>query len=281
MLSCSRITARVLLIAFGFVLSSSVSWGQLTLLRGPYLQSAAPHTMRVRWRTDSPSESIVFYGNDPDHPHFVAGDLDSTTEHEVQLAGLTPETKYYYAVGSLDEILVSGADYFFKTTPPLGARRSIRIWAIGDCGTAQTGLGDQIGVRNAYYNFAAGHYTDLCLALGDNAYYEGTDDEYQTEFFDIYQDLFRHTVIWSTVGNHETGFPEANGKLAYFNMFSFPIGGEAGGIASGTENYYSFDHGNIHFVCLDSMIVDRSPGSEMLRWLEADLAAHPHQWAIR
>src|ERR1044071_8800454 len=115
MLSCIRVAVRVSLIALGFVFSSSVSWAQLTLLRGPYLQSAAPHTMIVRWRTDFPSESIVFYGNDPDHPRFVAGDLDLTTEHEVQLAGLTPETKYYYAVGSFDEILSGGADYFFKT----------------------------------------------------------------------------------------------------------------------------------------------------------------------
>ena len=31
-----------------------------------------------------------------------------------------------------------------------------------------------------------------------------------------------------------------------------PTAGEAGGVASGTEAYYSFDYGNIHFVCLDS-----------------------------
>jgi hypothetical protein len=36
-------------------------------------------------------------------------------------------------------------------------------------------------------------------------------------------------------------------------MFTFPRNAESGGVASGTEHYYSFDFGNIHFVCLDSM----------------------------
>ena len=38
----------------------------------------------------------------------------------------------------------------------------------------------------------------------------------------------------------------------YFDIFSLPTKAEAGGLASGTEAYYSFDYGNIHFVVLDS-----------------------------
>ena len=43
---------------------------------------------------------------------------------------------------------------------------------------------------------------------------------------------------------------------------------------SGTEAYYSFDLGNVHFVCLDSDGSPKSPGSAMLTWLAADLAAN-------
>src|SRR4029453_227087 len=50
-----------------------------------------------------------------------------------------------------------------------------------------------------------------------------------------------------------------------------PARGEAGGDPSGTEAYYSFDYGNVHFVCLDSYDLDRTPAGDMLTWLEAGL----------
>ena len=50
--------------------------------------------------------------------------------------------------------------------------------------------------------------------------------------------------------------------------------GEAGGVASGTEAYYSFDWGNVHFICLDSAEGDRTPPSTMIDWLQNDLLAH-------
>jgi hypothetical protein len=40
--------------------------------------------------------------------------------------------------------------------------------------------------------------------LGDNAYYLGTDVEYQAAVFDVFRALLPNTVLWSTLGNHET-----------------------------------------------------------------------------
>ena len=65
----------------------------------------------------------------------------------------------------------------------------------------------------------------------------------------------------------------------YYDIFSLPRNGEAGGVASGTEAYYSFDYGNIHFVCLNSE-TDPSPDGAMMTWLEADLAANDKEWII-
>ena len=39
-------------------------------------------------------------------------------------------------------------------------------------------------------------------------------------------------------------------------MFDGDSVGEAGGVPSGTESYYSFDYANIHFICLDSQDSD-------------------------
>lgn len=252
----------------------------LDLTREPYLQTATPTSIIIRWRTDEPTESLVHYGIAPTNLHSIAGDLSETMEHIVEIAGLNPDTRYYYSVGDLEVELAWGPEYHFFTHPVPGTSKPTRIWAIGDCGTFNTGAGNQVGVRDAYYAFAGGRRTDVWLALGDNAYYSGTDEEYQANFFDIYSTLFRKTTLWSTVGNHETYSPVEGVQLPYFNMFSFPRFGEAGGVASGTEKYYSFDYANIHFVCLDSELSDRSQEGAMLAWLKADLEANASDWII-
>ena len=250
------------------------------LVRGPYLQVATPDSMTIRWRTDEPVASVVRYGADPDFLNLIDGDLALTTEHEVKLFGLTPETLYYYSVGSLTEDLVEGPEYLFKTAPRPGTARPTRVWIVGDCGTANTGAGNQVGVRDAYYDLAGSRHTDVWLALGDNAYYSGYDHEYQENFFDVYSQLLRRTPIWSTIGNHETYSGAGNGRFPYLDIFTFPAAGEAGGVSSGTEKFYSFNHANIHFVCLDSMTMPRTSAGEMARWLEADLAANTNDWII-
>ena len=82
------------------------------------------------------------------------------------------------------------------------------------------------------------------------------------------------------MGNHETYSREPDGSHAYFNNFSFPTAGQAGGEPSGTEHYYSFNYGNIHVICLDSEESGRTPGSPMLEWLQEDLAANTKDWTI-
>ena len=252
-----------------------------TLTRGPYLQTGTSDSIRIRWRTADPAPSVVFYGQEPQLLYEIAGALLLTTEHEVVLRGLEPDTRYYYSVGTLTETLAQGAEFYFRTSPLPGTPQRTRIWAIGDCGTAGLALSErQRQVRDAYLAYSQGAPTDVWLALGDNAYFAGLDSEYQRRFFDIYPMLLRNTVLWSTLGNHELyGGPE-DGVYDYFKIFSLPTQGEAGGVPSGTENYYSFDHGNIHFVCLDSEDLPYRGAQAMHRWLVEDLAANTNDWLI-
>jgi hypothetical protein len=78
--------------------------------------------------------------------------------------------------------------------------------------------------------------------LGDNAYLSGTDAQYQTAVFDVFGQLLRNTPVWPTIGNHETYAATADGHIAYYDIFSLPEDGQAGGVPSGTERYYSFDY---------------------------------------
>jgi len=96
-----------------------------------------------------------------------------------------------------------------------------------------------------------------------------------------YGALLRRTCVWPTIGNHDTAQAMSWASIPYYNMFSLPSAGQAGGMASGTPDYYSFDYGNIHLICLDSMRAsDRARTSAMAVWLRADLAATAAKWII-
>jgi hypothetical protein len=66
----------------------------------------------------------------------------------------------------------------------------------------------------------------------------------------------------------------------YFQIFTLPTAAQAGGVPSGTEHYYSFDMGMVHFICLDSMTADRSTNGPMATWLQTDLLATTNRWLI-
>ena len=249
------------------------------LVRGPYLQLGTATGIVVRWRTDVATDSRVRYGPAPQALDSLVDDPVPTTEHLVALSGLAPETTYFYSVGSSAGSLAGGdADHTFASSPPPAATRPTRIWVVGDSGTADA---NARAVRDAYESFAAGRRADLWLMLGDNAYVAGTDAEYQAAVFDMYPRELRTTVLWPTLGNHDgTNADSATQTGPYYDIFTLPRAAEAGGVASGTEAYYSFDYGNLHFVSLDSFESDRSPTGPMLTWLAADLAANHRDWVI-
>ncbi len=250
------------------------------VVRGPYLQSGAPTSMVIKWRTSAATNSVVWYGAAPDALNQMTEVSGSRINHEITLTGLQPNTRYYYAIGDSNGALAGAtASHFFKTSPPHGAVQPVRAWVLGDCGTADE---DARAVRDGYYSYAGNNFTDLILLLGDNAYDDGTDAEYQDAIFEnMYEEKLIQTVMWSTPGNHDYGSASAASQTGpYFDIFTFPKNGEAGGLASGTEAYYSFDYANIHFVVLDSHDSGREPGDPMLIWLENDLNATQQEWLI-
>lgn len=259
--------------------------GAQTVTRGPYLQMGTASSQTLRWRTDTASDSRVQFGSAPSTLNSTTDLAGATTEHSVTLSGLQPATRYYYSVGSTSTRLAGGdTAHFFETAPTTAATRAFRVWVLGDAGTAgPSGVNaSQTAVRDAYATYNGTRYTDLILMLGDNAYNTGTDAEYQNAVFNMYGSFLRQSNLWSTIGNHETAQATTinENNVPYFSIFSFPTRGEAGGLASGSERYYSFNIGNVHFVCLDSMTSDRSTGGAMLTWLAADLSANRQTWTI-
>ncbi len=249
------------------------------LVRGPYLQMASDTSINIKWRTTVSTNSVVKFGlSSSDLNRSVTLD-DITTEHEVILSGLNASTRYYYSVGTADYDLSGYTNTtFFETSPVSGNGLLTNIWVIGDAGTANQ---NQMSVYTAFQKTVATDYTDIFIMLGDNAYGRGRDTEYQTAVFDIYSKLLRNTPVWPTLGNHDGYSADSiNESGPYYDIFSLPRMGEVGGLASGTEAYYSFDHGNIHFIVLDSFGTDKSTESAMLTWMESDLQQTNATWVI-
>jgi len=250
----------------------------LRVARGPYLQSASSTNMILRWRTDWFADAVVRYATNASSLDGGLTNSNATIDHEMNLTGLQADTLYFYSIGTATNTFVSGSNFSFRTAPTNA--RPVRIWVVGDSGTADT---NAASVRDSYYTVTGAQATDLFLMLGDNAYESGTDGEYQRAMFDMYRDLLQRTPVWPTIGNHEAG--DALGVYGtqakpYLEMFTLPRNGECGGLASGTEHYYSFDFANIHFVCLDSYLSDRANSAPMCSWLRNDLANTDKDWII-
>ncbi len=258
-----------------------------TLVRGPYMNLARQYGVVIRWRTNIPTNSQVSFGTVAGNLTRTYTNLVLTTEHEVALTGLVANTKYFYNFGSTSQIIQGDASNYFKTLPSNTSVQKLRFLAMGDMGNNST---NQVNVRNAWLTYNGTNYTDGWILLGDNAYNTGTDAEYQTNFFNIYQgSMTKNHVLWPAPGNHDyanLAARQADHAIPYFSNFTLPKAAEAGGLASGTEAYYSYNMANVHFVALDSY--GWETGNTRLYdtlgpqavWLKQDLALNTKPWTI-
>jgi hypothetical protein len=268
--------------------------GAAVVTRGPYLQLGTQTAATIRWRTDVATIGRVTYGLSTTSLTGVTSETASSTEHEIRLTGLTPDTQYFYSIGTTTLVLQYGPDNYFLTAPPGTTKRKIRIATFGDCGNNIVD-NNQTKVRDGFLSFRGSTPTDLLMLTGDNSY-DGDDIQYQTNFFDPYQatTLLKNSMIYAITGNHDYNNNTtlaANHNIPYFSIFNLPVNAEAGGVASGTEEWYSFDYGPIHFVMLDGYGTRNVNGMDIRFysdtinhpqsiWLKQDLAATTKKWKI-
>jgi hypothetical protein len=253
----------------------------LHVSRGPYLQMVATNGLVLRWRTNRDADSRVRFGATPDVLDREVVDTNWVRDHSVALTNLVPDTKCFYALGGNDTNWAAGPDQFFVTAP--ANAKPTRIWVTGDTRTTNywDSADSRQAVRDAYLAYCKDRSADLWLHMGDIAD-SGMDQELQEAFFDVYAPLLRHTVVYPCLGNHDLGTDHGQ---PYLDSFSLPAAGEVGGVRSGSERYYSFNHADIHFVVLDSYGADLGDGdpawmSAQLEWLREDLSARPQTWLI-
>jgi predicted phosphodiesterase len=165
------------------------------------------------------------------------------------LAGLRPDTRYEYGVGS-----DGGVKGSFKT-PPNGAA-PFQFVVFGDTRTRHD-------VHRRVIEAMLKHgVPDFVVHTGDLVA-NGDESSLWPVFFDIEKDLLRQAAFFPALGNHERNSRD------FYDFFQV------------TTPYDSFNWGNAHFIVLNSDIgnvakskfVRDAYWAEQTRWLEEDLAS--------
>jgi hypothetical protein len=240
--------------------------------RGPFVQNVSTQECHILWRTPVPATTVVEYGETPALGQTFT-DSTLTTNHVAALNGLTADTDWYYRVRSTadDEEAVSPV-YRFRTLRTTG---DVSFAIFGDSGS---GWRSQYDVASCLATAAV----DLVLHTGDLTYPNLNRGLADTRCLSVYASQMRGTPFFLTPGNHDL---YASDLLAtYLETFRMPTN-----VATGTPHFYSFDHGDAHFVSLFVPTLANfagmapyalRPGSAQLQWLTNDLAATTRPWRI-
>lgn len=295
---------NTLILGLAIVASAITANAQTQIVRGPYLQSPTTTTIKIKWRTDVPTTSAVQVNSPVGSFSQNYGDSTLTTDHTILVTGLAPNTAYEYEIHAPGTVL-SGPNYRFKTFLPANAAETtpFRVWGIGDFGK---GNNEQAQVRESFLDYTANNRPAFWVWLGDNAYPDGTDQQYQDYVFDSvygYKNVMTWLPFLPAPGNHDynsvspiqSSQPPLQHDGPYYDMVDVYKNGEAGGVATGHELFYSYNYGNVHFISMNSELgslynashdwigvnlFSSFNGSPMTTWLHQDLAANTLPWTV-
>jgi hypothetical protein len=216
-------------------------------------------SMVIAWRTVEPALGAIEYGVEPDLESRLEGAAPARV-HVFHLEGLAPGTRYSYRVLVNENVMSEG---HMPATQPGGERAPFRFAALADLGSGTP----QMRVAAALLAAAP----DLAILPGDIAYESGTAREVESRYFGPYAHLIDHIPFFPVLGNHDIG---TAGGRPLLDALHLPEND-----ANGSEAFYSFDWGNVHFVGLNSN-ADLRPGSVQGRWLDGDLARATADWTV-
>ncbi len=287
-----RIEFTHLLILFSFFIFGQEAFGQAKdrpqlVDRGPYLQRMTPSSVIIKWwvSTADIANNTIHYGTSPgslsssipdgsftSRSVCSSSNCDDFYEFQVTLNSLSSDTRYYYAVGtSTTPSTEETANGTFKTFPASGAKPT-RVWVIGDSGTKSS---QALLVKERFQNYTQTRNPDVWIMLGNNAYSSGSNRDHGDAVFFMYPDFLKNVAVWPAIGERDD-----NNINTYNTIFVLPNNAQSGGVASGTEAYYSYDYGNTHFIVLDVSNTSLSNGGAMQNWLQNDLNANSKEWTI-
>ena len=237
---------------------------ELDLARTPYLQRVTATGTRVMWTGQpelpravrvAPAGSAEMLSDGV----LETAEVDGTTPPggkrawEAVVDQLQPDAIYCYSLFADQTPVLAPAG--FRTAPLPGTGSKVSFAAFGDSGS---GSSDQMAILDQLGTVPF----RLMIHTGDIAYESGTMTQFEDNYFAVYADLLRSFAMFPAIGNHDEGD-------IYRQVFDLPY-------AAPGHNWYSFDHGDVHFVALDTNEMNAAQAD----WLEADLTANQREWIV-
>lgn len=239
------------------------TWG---FLRTPYLQRVESDRVTVMFVTNAPGHAWVEYGRSADGMDRLATHaMEQGTHHEVVLADLEADTRWYYRVawrpvrgdGRLGPVQRSETASFRTAVEP---GTPFTFLAYGDNRTHA-----DVHTRLNRRMWDEAHRSDARFVVhtGDLITNASPWDEWQREFFVPALPLMGWFPFYTSLGNHE------GNHTAYYENMDLP----------GNESWYSFRYGDAEFFALNTGIRMEADDAQ-IRWLADALETSPAPWKI-
>jgi uncharacterized protein (TIGR03437 family) len=186
-------------------------------------------------------------------------------QYQADITGLTPGSSYNYGVIVDGQSLAWAPGQYSFTTPVPG---QFSFLSFGDSGADTP---EQLALIQL---MAAEPAIAKVIHVGDVAYESGTFAQFESNYFSLYAPLMSRLPFFLTPGNHDY---ETDNAAPYLAGNAAPVSNVPAAVLG---RYYSFDWGDAHFVSLDSNLMPTASASQMLAWLDSDLAATGKYWKI-
>lgn len=231
----------------------------------PRLGNVTTTSIEVVYQTTDEADTYVQYALKSDYDAKQVWSGKTTATHgqlfRVALTGLTPDSQYVY------QVVVNGKPaselHSFYTAPDKA--EDFTFLAYGDTRTYQDKhqlLADKMAVDPNNPRFTI-HVGDLVE--------NGAQTNLWPDFAVAIKELGASMPMYVAIGNHE--FNSEN----YYNNFALP---RTGGGQNNSE-WYSFNYGGVHFIILDTNILDKyintyvpDAVNKQWDWLNKDLEAN-------
>ncbi len=175
-------------------------------------------------------------------------------------------------------------DGLFRTDTPRSPYPTIRFASIGD-------YGNDSQPENDVADLVKSWNPDFVITLGDNRYGSRSYDTVVGKYYCVFlKDALSGTfcpsggtaaanAFFPSTGNHE--YSDGGGINEYLDYFKLPGTGIQTTNTSGSEHYYDFIIGPVHFFAIDSTgVLNNISTNEQKTWLETQLKASTTPWQL-
>lgn len=242
------------------------AFSDVGFVKTPYLLSVRPDGVSVSWEASVAGVGYVEFGSGERLERLASRPQIESTLQEVRLAGLTPDTRYFYRVNTAyrdaegREQTLSGPIQHFRTALPPGDDAPFSVMVYGDNRTNTEIHGRLV---NRMLASAESEGARFIVNTGDLTTHGGSWDEWQDEFFEPALPMLGRFPLYPALGNHE------GNHESWYEYFDLP----------NNESWYQFRYGEVDFFALNTS-ASLAPGSTQLEWLDSALAASDARWKV-